>query len=234
MAQTFPGSLSSKKNPQTQQLIKEKEKFLPFLLLAPPVPAQSPNWGGIPGGFGCGAKPGWSSPLQTRNPTMQCRREGAPAGRIRGACSAGNECREGGNARQECEMRDALPRQPFLHLLPPPGAARGCEGGVRDSGCGIRDLECGGRGVGWRNRAADPALRSAGKEPLERECSAREPQDSVTRREEGGGHCAVFQRKSWSRKLRRVYFFMERRCLRRRDAGEGKDPTCPSLLCLSL
>lgn len=51
-------------------------------------------------------------------------------------------------------MRDALPRQPFLlHLLPPPRAAGGCEGGVRDSRCGIRDLEGGGRGSGCGSRS---------------------------------------------------------------------------------
>lgn len=62
---------------------------------------------------------------------------------------------EGGNARQECGMRDALPRQPFLlHLLPLPGATGGCEGGVRDLGCGIRDsgfgMREGGLGCGSR------------------------------------------------------------------------------------
>lgn len=105
-----------------------------------------------------------------------------------------------------------------------PASPRSC-GGMRGRGAGFGMWDS-GFGMRGGDRAADPALCSAGKEPLEQECSGREPQDGAGRREEGGGHCAVFQRKAWSRKLRRVYFFMESRCLRSRDAGEGKDPAC--------
>lgn len=91
---------------------------------------------------------------------MRCRREG----RTRGPCRAGKERREGGNARQECGMRDALPRQPFLlHLPPSPGAA-----GDARAGCGIWDAGFGIRGFGGRrgrDRAADPAFRWSGNAP---------------------------------------------------------------------
>lgn len=90
------------------------------------------------------------------------------AGRIRGPCSAGNERRKGGNARQECGMRDALPRQPFLlHLLPPsPRSCGGMRGrgagfGMWDSGFGMR----GGIGLRMPPSAAPRRSRWSGNAP---------------------------------------------------------------------
>lgn len=93
-------------------------------------------------------------------------RDAVPQGRRSSGKDPGAlQRQEGGNARQECGMRDALPRQPFLlHLLSLPGATGGCEGegGVRDLGCGIRDLECGGGNWGELGCGSRPPQRREG------------------------------------------------------------------------